>query len=480
MKNKECLLFAGFLLFSLSLISFASASADWWNSDWNYRMPLIVEQSGTETLANFPIVVNGFDYVNTAELISEGKMKEDCSDIRFTDSAGNLLDYQFGNDADPIYGCDSEKTLIYLSIPNLPAEGTTVYMYYGNSDASLDEENIWGDYSAVLNFNEGQGGIAYDSATNKDGMIYGTNWAIGKVAKSLEFDGTDDYVELENSESVNPDNITLEAWIKKDTSGYQTIIGKSWNGRILSLDITGDDKLLFHIWLSGSGNGYKTLDSISLGEWHYIAASFSNLSGPVNLYIDGEESGTYEVGGEADVGTPRIKIGYFDPTNNNWFDGEIDEVRISNLVRSSDWIKRSYEQDLSSLGNEETNEPQPDLTELERRVGVLEERVVELQNENILLKNNITLLIEEDKSLGERLNDTESRISSLEVAVNAIIVLLDGFKIKVLDYLGYLPDGLKQQMLCGTLKNQSLSSVIDLGMNCTISYLGECKCVKVA
>lgn len=414
-------------------------------------------------------------------------MRPDCGDTRFVDSSGNLLSYEFGNATDPAFGCNTDKTLIYLSL-NIPAGGTNAFMYYGNSDASLDEENIWKDYSAVLNFNEGQGGIAYDSATNKDGMIYGTNWAIGKVAKSLEFDGTDDYVELENSESVNPNNITIEAWIKKDTSGYQTILGKSSNGRILSLDITEDDKLLSHIWLGGSGNGYKSIDSISIGEWHYIAASFSDLSGPVHLYIDGEESGTYEIASEVDIGTPRIKIGYFDTVNANWFDGEIDEVRISDLVRSSDWIKRSYEQDLSNLGNEETNKPLPDLTELEERVSALEGRVMELQTENTLLKDNITSLIEEDSSINEKINETESkineyggRISSLEVTVRTLNLLLDNFVIKIINYLSYLPDGLKQQMLCGTLKNSTSSkNITDLGMTCTLSSSNQCNCTKVS
>ena len=132
MKKDNAVYFFAFLI-TILVINFASASPIWWNTDWQYRMPLIVDQSGNETLYNFPIVVNGFNYIDTASLISAEKMREHCGDIRFTDSAGNLLSYEFGNDADPAYGCNTDKTLIYLSIPNLPVEGTTVYMYYDNS-----------------------------------------------------------------------------------------------------------------------------------------------------------------------------------------------------------------------------------------------------------------------------------------------------------------------------------------------------------
>ena len=46
-------------------------------------------------------------------------------------------------------------------------------------------------------FDEGQGDIAYDSAGNNDGTIYGAQWTSGKIGDwALDFDGDDDSVEL--------------------------------------------------------------------------------------------------------------------------------------------------------------------------------------------------------------------------------------------------------------------------------------------
>lgn len=65
--------------------------------------------------------------------------------------------------------------------------------------AAIDSSNIMGMWL----FNEGNGNTAEDSSGNgNDGKIHGAKWVDGKFGKALEFDGTDDWVEVAHSNTL--------------------------------------------------------------------------------------------------------------------------------------------------------------------------------------------------------------------------------------------------------------------------------------
>lgn len=68
--------------------------------------------------------------VDTASLVSSGKMNSDCSDIRFAASDGSTeLDYWVES------GCNTSATKIWVKVPTLSNGSNTVYMNYGNASA---------------------------------------------------------------------------------------------------------------------------------------------------------------------------------------------------------------------------------------------------------------------------------------------------------------------------------------------------------
>jgi len=88
-----------------------------------YRKPIYIFNSGSE-LAGYQVLVT----LNTADLISAGKMQDDCGDIRFNDTAETtLLSYSMES------GCNSESTKLWVDVPLIPAGEKTIYMHYGNS-----------------------------------------------------------------------------------------------------------------------------------------------------------------------------------------------------------------------------------------------------------------------------------------------------------------------------------------------------------
>jgi uncharacterized repeat protein (TIGR01451 family) len=135
MKNRylnSAILFLAVTTAVFSVAFTASAESSWQLNDYNYRREIGINNPG-----NF---VNDFQVlivVNTASLISEGKMKSDCSDIRFVGSGGNILNHWLE------LGCNTEQTRFWVKMPNIPS-GTSnnLYTYYGNSSASNVGTNI--------------------------------------------------------------------------------------------------------------------------------------------------------------------------------------------------------------------------------------------------------------------------------------------------------------------------------------------------
>jgi len=127
----------GILVFVLG-ISLLSAQTSEWLDGWQYRVPITIRENSGNLLENYQVLIE----INTEELISQGKMRSDCGDIRFALGNGTLLNYWIED------GCDSNETKIWVKIPEIPASGTKeIYMYYGNS---LAESESNGD--AVFEF----------------------------------------------------------------------------------------------------------------------------------------------------------------------------------------------------------------------------------------------------------------------------------------------------------------------------------------
>jgi alpha-tubulin suppressor-like RCC1 family protein len=98
-----------------------------WLNGWQYRKPITINNPSSD-LSNYQVLVN----LNTESLISSGKMRSDCGDIRFTDSDGlTQLNYWLES------GCNSDNTRIWVKVPYIPASSTkTIYVYYGNPSAT--------------------------------------------------------------------------------------------------------------------------------------------------------------------------------------------------------------------------------------------------------------------------------------------------------------------------------------------------------
>jgi len=306
---------------------------NWWNTDWSYRKKLTFDNSGqSEDLVNFPVLVNlsasNFDY---------SKAKIDGTDLRFIDENGitelkyHIEDWNF-----------SGYSYVWVNVTTIDAGISTdyIWMYYGNSGAS-NAQDVSGTYDAnyvgVWHLSEDPTGVVYDSTSNdNDGTSYGSmtsiDQVVGKIDSSLDFDGVDDYISLTNMISGTTGTYSFWLYTRNVTGEHNIIADNAYQRRIY----LRDDRVRIETDTDGEYFDF-TASSIPINTWTHVVIARAGDIG--DLYINGSWLQQVEV-----VGADFFNISCIGGTDNlvRMFDGVIDEVRISNVARSADWLKAQY------------------------------------------------------------------------------------------------------------------------------------------
>src|SRR3989304_3145824 len=121
----DLLFVAGLLPVVFLTLTSSRVARAWFDDSWAYRALLTFNNSGsavTDQKVKFDI--------DTAALISAGKIQNDCGDSRFTDISGNLLQYYLDNAGGD---CNTTSTDYYVLIPVINAGDNLLYHYYGNA-----------------------------------------------------------------------------------------------------------------------------------------------------------------------------------------------------------------------------------------------------------------------------------------------------------------------------------------------------------
>lgn len=181
---------------------------------------------------------------------------------------------------------------------------------------------------------------------------------------ALFFDGTDDYVQVPDSNSLDlSTGLTVEAWINSNsTSGPRTIVSK-WRDSaprdhsFIFKDHNSNDKLRIEL----SKNDHNDLadvqgaTSIITGNWIHVAATYDQ--NVVKLYYNGNldsSSAPKTGGGNIKNSITDLLIGAVNLNGQGLggevFSGLIDEVRIWDHARTQ--LEIDQWKSLSLLGNE--------------------------------------------------------------------------------------------------------------------------------
>ena len=347
-------------------------SDPWWNPNWTYRKKITIDHTKVSSnFTNFPVLIS---------LSSDDNLRDNAQstgyDIIFTNKTGTKLYHEIEQ-----FDHETGKLLCWVNVTNLSSVTNTVlYMYYGNNTCGdqQDVENVWdSSFVMVQHLNEGGIGTRYDSTVNNnDGTTNGYDGdeaTVGVVDGCDDFDNINDYLNCGASSSLKPTKITIEAWVKIPVQSINLAILGRWdygaNDRCYSFYLDGSSALRFSISDDGSFNGAH-YDSTSLASsqystnvWYYLVGVYN---GDTSLLLNGNKVGIKDPAGLTNANiyagnTPFLLNAHLNSGVATRFSGAvIDEVRISNINRTTGWIKTTYNTTNNpatffSIAAEETN-----------------------------------------------------------------------------------------------------------------------------
>ncbi|MFW9881229.1 MAG: DUF2341 domain-containing protein, partial [Candidatus Thorarchaeota archaeon] len=297
--------------------------------------------TGTGSHSNFPFLISILDPDLRYDVQADGDDIAFASGVEWLDHEIELFDQT--------YSSTHAQLIAWVRIPSLSTSvNTTITMYYGNSTMS-DQSNptgVWiNGYVGVWHMNQNPSGsspqIKDSTGNNNDGSSVGTmtsnDLVMSKIGYGIEFDGIDDAINIHNDATLNPVNfISLEAWCIADSvSETHGIITKTFNQYQWMLRSQSPDGHI-RISIQDTLNTYNAPSSLSTGNYHHIVGTYGGSN--IRAYLDGTEDGSgYSLSTTMTDNNGDVRIGSKDATL--FWDGIIDEVRISNVPRSASWIK---------------------------------------------------------------------------------------------------------------------------------------------
>jgi hypothetical protein len=169
----------------------------------------------------------------------------------------------------------------------------------------------------------------------------------GKVNGSLDLDEVDDKVVVPNSNSLNITGaLTAEAWIKTSDGGggiaAKIATDVTYYGYIFAVGgNTESNGKISYFGDSSQGYAWSYGNSIvNDNSWHHIAVVHSGTT--AYFYKDGEADGTATVGTRTSNSAEDFWMSIDNTGCTGYLGGIIDEVRLSNIARSADWLKTEY------------------------------------------------------------------------------------------------------------------------------------------
>jgi autotransporter-associated beta strand protein len=339
---------AGVALFAVAALAAATAArADL--SGWPSSMRIdVTGYDRDEALDNFPVLVtlsNGLQGFYYADMNSPS----DGADLRFSVDGVNELNYSLDE------WNTNGVSLVWVQVPAL-TNNLSFFAYWGAS-ASLPAYTTngaaWSNgYAAVWHLGEtvtagATNGLHADATANANtGTQKKNGWTNGIIGRAQNFDRTAT-INCGNKSSLRPTNITISAWVMPRNITYTTYLEiyrkEDGNDRhLFSFQNTGT---ILSFGMGAPAGDYNEQDvSISpgnyTGAWHHLVCTYN---GSVKkIYRDGVEIGSAADSGSLNTaGTANGYIGSYLGTG-EFFDGLIDQMEISRVGRSSNWVWASY------------------------------------------------------------------------------------------------------------------------------------------
>ncbi|MEP6605317.1 MAG: DUF2341 domain-containing protein, partial [Nitrosospira sp.] len=317
-------IFASLLAFALCTFSLSSHA--WWNEEWSGRKKISLTVPAGEVV-DAPVLIRlhtgNFDFFSA---------NDNGSDLRLI-AGDNKTELKFHFEK---WDVGNELALVWVSVPKLLPQ-TEIFLYFGNENAAsaANPKATYDAASVIYHFAEPEG-LPQDSALNG---LHAVQSSAQRIAASFSNGGAG----FSGSQSVTlpavkvSGGFSFAVWIKP--SSLDGTVIQSDNLRVV---LEGG-----MVKVQSGTSSLVSSTALSMGKWHHLGVTVSDA---LRVYVDGKPAGE-----APDAALPVGSI-----TLGSGFQGEMDEVQVSGVVRNADWVAvqaaQGPDSKLVTLGENELNE----------------------------------------------------------------------------------------------------------------------------
>lgn len=302
---------------------------------WHYEAQIKFSgYAGGEVLTNFPVLVvlntniANFSYSRFSDPAAGG-------DLRFCDGNYTVLNYEIEQ-----WNTNGDST-VWVQVPLIANSNDFIRMYMGGPDtnppACTTNGSTWSQrYRGVWHMGDSN---AMDSTSSRfNGAGYGNTNVAGRIGQGQGFDGND-YIGM--GSGTNP-VLGLTAfsfsWWMCETSHMEGAQISSDSNVGVSRFIIQDNYAQNFQPVYANGRVFTNANYLVDGQWHHYSLTVDNVSGGMwAFYVDGllKDSMPWTF----------VMSNYelqFGKHVNMYFSGGLDEIQLSSVARSADWVRACY------------------------------------------------------------------------------------------------------------------------------------------
>ncbi|HWE97937.1 MAG TPA: DUF2341 domain-containing protein [Tepidisphaeraceae bacterium] len=312
----------------------ASAAYEGWKhaeSVYVLTTPDGADLPASASVKGFPVLVRLHkDFFDFAQAKPNGE------DLRVSTPAGEALAYQIDE-----WDAAKGTAAVWVRVPEIKGDARQeIVLHWGNADAASESSG-----KAVFNKSNGyvsvwhMGGDGSDEVGTLVMKDTGTSAAEGVVGQARSFPGGkgifggDKITDYPSGDAPH----SSEAWFRARRPNT-TILGWGNEGGGRGSKVRMQLRSPPHVHIDSDFSDVNGEGMLPMGKWIHVVHTYGDGEGKV--YINGKLDGAEKP--KLAIKSPsRLWIG-------GWYDnydfvGDIDEVRISNVARSADWVRLEFE-----------------------------------------------------------------------------------------------------------------------------------------
>ena len=334
---------------------------------WSKKLELMLDSSKIdENLTNFPVLITlssgtgqtSFDATGVFdELAISGSSNVNRKRIAVTTTISGVETELYVEIER--WDHENEQAYLWTKVPTIASgTNTQLFLYYDKDHVDNDEyvgdtgdaaQSVWdSNFKTVYHMAQDPNGdppdAIKDSTSNVNhgtpvGSMTSADLVDGEIGKAIDFDGNDDCIDTGISDVNAP--YTFEIVCYTNQSLTRQLLIENFNSSVndVFFELDGSGSVMTYADVLGD----QIVGSYTNNEWMYLTMTVDSLNG-VQLYKSGIFIDSVKSGSNTDFNSGANYIIGSRPgdTTFNNFNGKICDVRFSNILRSTSWIRATY------------------------------------------------------------------------------------------------------------------------------------------